>query len=120
MIAKAASALAAVLALSACAKSPPDNFFAGQRTVFDNPYIAPELASRGDGSGREGLIYPGAGRYAFDQDGNRVELTPAELRDFRERAEIIREHSEQAELLKGPGAPQVQLMPPPEQTATPR
>lgn len=120
MTAKSAVTMVSLLALGACASSQSETSFAGERTVFDNPYVAPELADRGDGAGRDGLIYPGAGRYAFDQDGNRVELTPAELRDFRERAEIIREHSEQAKLLKGPGAPQVQVMPPPEQTATPR
>lgn len=104
MIGKSTAVLVSIFALGACATSQPETFLAGERTVFDNPYVAPELVERGVGAGRGGLFYPGAGRYAFDQDGNRVELSRAQLRSFRERAEIIREQAEQSEALKDLGS----------------
>ena len=125
MTGKAAAALIGMLALGACATSQPNTFLPGERTVFDNPYVAPELAERGVGAGHGGLFYPGAGRYAFDQDGNRVELSSAELRSFRERAEQVRQQAEQSELLKEMSASQTSKTPPPvlappEPTAGPR
>lgn len=125
MIGKSVAALFSVLALSACATSQPDTFLAGERTVFDNPYVAPELVERGVGVGRGGLFYPGAGRYAFDQDGNRIELSRAELRSFRERAEQVRQEAEQRDLLEQMSAQQTDLTPPPsiaspEPAASPR
>ena len=84
------------LAVSACATSETVNNFTAERSVFANPYVAPEIAGRTDAAG---LFYPGRGRFALDQDGNRVELSRAERRTFRERAELIREQAELNELV---------------------
>ena len=99
MTTKLILACTAPLALGACATSETVNNFTAERTVFANPYVAPEIDASGIGAGRGGLCYPGAGRYAFDQEGNRVELSRAERRTFRERAALIREQAELNELV---------------------
>ena len=86
----------AQVALDASVAPETVNNFTAERSVFANPYVAPEIAGRTDAAG---LFYPGRGRFALDQDGNRVELSRAERRTIRERAELIREQAELNELV---------------------
>ena len=97
---------ACALTLGACTSTPENSFLAG-RTVFDNPYVDPAASQPSDESG--GLFYPGAGRYAFDAEGNRVELTKSERRDARERARLAAEQAEQNELVREFDASQANL-----------
>jgi hypothetical protein len=95
--------------LGACASpatSAPENQFTGQRTVFYNPYAAPELQNGPVGpeqcaecpgvEGRwlDGLIYPGRGHYAYDRDGNRVQLSRSDRRELRRRFQAIEVQAE--------------------------
>ena len=109
-------AAAAPLGLAACATAPENSFAAG-RTVFDNPYVDPSAQPPSDESG--GLFYPGAGRYAFDSEGNRVELTKSERRDARERARLANEQAEQNELVREFDASQADMRPDPVPSAPP-
>lgn len=77
----------------------------GQRTVFSNPYVAPEVDRRGIGPqcdvefGRDAtclggpLIYPGRGRAAGLGNGESVRLTRAQARLVRQRAEALEARS---------------------------
>ncbi len=98
--------IAALSALSGCAVSETPNPFTAQRTVFYNPYEAPELQNgpvgpdqcadclTRDGRWLEGLVYPGRGRYAFDKAGNRVRLTQDDRRELRRRFNLIQDQIE--------------------------
>lgn len=98
------------LGVGACATPETVNNFTAERSVFANPYVAPEIDGHtGDG----GLIYPGRGRFAFDQDGNRVELSRAERRTFRERTALIQEQAELNQLVAEFNARQAEMPPPP-------
>lgn len=97
----AKATLAATFALGACASPGPGGDLTGSRTAFHNPYATVE---RFEEQGRmDGLFYPGAGRFAFDSEGNRVRLSRRELRAMRDRAAtinstiILREALENAE-----------------------
>lgn len=109
-------AAASVLGLAACA-TPQENGFAAGRTVFDNPYVDPAAQPATDESG--GLFYPGAGRYAFDSEGNRVELTRSERSDARERARLVAEQAEQNDLVREFDAGQTEMRPDPVPSAPP-
>jgi len=116
MICRYLIATAGALAASACSTTPKNSFAAG-RTVFDNPYVAPTGAEPTDESG--GLFYPGAGRYAFDAEGNRVELTKSERRDARERARLAGEQAELNELVEEFDARAEDMRPSPMPSALP-
>lgn len=120
------SVLATALALGACAASQTENRFTGERTVFDNPYVAPELDQRAIGPGSQGneligkdrwidgLLYPGAGDIAYDREGNRVRLSRSDRRELRERYLALQAQAEQNELVAEFNARQADLPPPPE------
>ena len=109
-------AVIGALGIAGCASTPENSFLAG-RTVFDNPYVDPAASQPTDESG--GLFYPGAGRYAFDSEGNRVELTRSERRDARERARLASEQAEQNELVREFDAAQADMRPDPVPSAPP-
>lgn len=82
-----AAPLVAMFALAACASPSPRGDLTGTRTAFHNPYATIE---RFEEEGRvDALFYPGAGRFAFDSEGNRVRLSRGELRAIRSRAAAI-------------------------------
>ncbi|QIQ86540.1 hypothetical protein [Erythrobacter sp.] len=84
---KASLSLAAMFALAACASPSPRGDLTGTRTAFHNPYATIE---RFEEEGRvDALFYPGAGRFAFDSEGNRIRLSQAELRAVRSRAAAV-------------------------------
>jgi len=92
--------------LCSCAVSEPQVGFAGERTVFHNPYAAQEFENGpvgpdqcaecpgNDGRWLDGLFYPGAGHYAFDRSGNRVPLSREDRRELRLRNELIGDQAE--------------------------
>jgi hypothetical protein len=83
--------------LGGCATGDP---LEGQRTVFNNPYVPPQVDQRGIGPqcdvdiGRDAtciggpVLYPGRGQGAVLGNGERVRLTRAQARLLRERAEL--------------------------------
>ncbi|MBI1404325.1 MAG: hypothetical protein GC147_14095 [Porphyrobacter sp.] len=91
-------AAAAALLAGGCATADP---LEGRRTVFANPYVAPEISRRGIGPqcdvdfGRDAtclsgpLIYSGRGSHASLGNGQSVRLTRAQRRILRERAEAL-------------------------------
>jgi hypothetical protein len=98
MIAQRSSMFFVIALLSACATGDP---LEGQRTVFSNPFVAPEFDRRGIGPqcdadfGRDAtclsgpLIYSGRGRTASLGNGKTIRLTRAQARLLRERAELL-------------------------------
>ena len=97
MIAPRASIILSAALLGGCATADP---LEGQRTVFNNPYVPPEMDRRAIGPqcdvdiGRDAtclggpLIYPGRGRTAVLSNGERVRLTRAQAQLLRERAAL--------------------------------
>ncbi|MEM7779787.1 MAG: hypothetical protein AAF697_05260 [Pseudomonadota bacterium] len=97
-----ASVIAGSLILSGCAVSQEtQNNFGGHRSVFHNPYVAPELAQGDVGPETgdpikdarqpylDGLFYPGRGEYAYDREGNRIRLSRASRRELRRRQDAL-------------------------------
>jgi hypothetical protein len=98
MIAQRGSMFFIIALLSACATSDP---LEGQRTVFSNPYVAPDIDRRGIGPqcdvdfGRDAtclgvpLILSERGRTAALGSGETIRLTRSQARLVRERAELL-------------------------------
>lgn len=120
------------LGLAACTAAPPPGF-AGQRSVFSNPYVPPVIDQRGVGPGCEvdaepgslctsgGLVYPGRGRFALGPDGALVRLNRAERQFLRDRADALEAQSDVFESLANgtplpPGSP---ALPPAGNTSAP-
>ena len=131
MVIKTAAAIPVALLLSACAPTTTPNNFGGERTVFYNPYAAPELSNGpvgpdqcegcpGDG-GRylDGLFYPGAGQYAFTRAGKRIRLSRAERRQFRDRFRALNQRIELERSTAAFNARQVSVPPKPVPSAPP-
>ena len=112
--------IAGSLVLGGCAihKETPNNF-SGQRTVFHNPYVAPELDERLAGPGELALAYPGRGAYAYDQDGNRVRLSRSQRRYFRLQREVLAGVAERERLRSEMQAREADAAPPPVPSAPP-
>ncbi len=99
--------------LTACGSTAADPFN-GVRTVFHNPYQAPDA---GPVTGREfgwfeGRFYPGKGNVVFDGLGNRREMTHRERRYWKKQREQRAIFVSQAKPVKGgdangPGAPEL-------------
>ena len=96
--------LGAIGALSACAAVPSSDGFAGERTVFHNPYaslesengpVGPECDGcfGNDGRWLDGLVYVG-GDYAFDRKGNRVRLSRNDRRALESRRQAVIDRAE--------------------------
>ena len=98
----------ASLLLAGCA-SASEGPLSGQRTVFSNPFVAPEIDQRGIGPacdvafgqdetclGRP-LIYPGRGRIASLGNGETVRLTRTQRDVLRDRAEANRARAQALE-----------------------
>ncbi len=127
----AALAIAASLALGACASSDQQLGLDGNRSVFHNPYAAPELANGPvgpdqcadcpgiDGRWLEGLTYPGRGDFAYDRNGNRVQLSRADRRVLRARFRAIRDQAEINRRVEEFNARQAAAPPIPAPTAPP-
>lgn len=79
--------LAAMFALAACASPSPRGHLTGTRTAFHSPYATIERFE--DEGLFDALFYPGAGRFAFDSEGNRTRLSRRELRAVRSRAAAV-------------------------------
>lgn len=129
MIVRPFFAIAALSALSACVANPQSEFN-GQRTVFDNPYsasidrgpVGPDQCAECPGvEGRllEVLNYPGRGRFAYDRNGNRVELSRSERRTLRQRFDAIEDQAEINRRVAAFNAAQAALPPPPVPSAPP-
>jgi len=84
----AIAAFGALASLAACASPNSADGLSASRSVFHNPYAT--IAYFEDEMRVSGLFYPGAGRFAFDREGNRVRLTRQELRAVRDRAATVR------------------------------
>ncbi|MEP3420175.1 MAG: hypothetical protein ABJN35_00430 [Erythrobacter sp.] len=106
MIVRTALSLSVMVLLGACATAPTQQRFAGERTVFHNPYASPALSNGPVGPGAcadqpasdqcwiEGLLYPGRGNFAYDRNGNRIQLSRSDRRELRRRFELIRDQAE--------------------------
>lgn len=93
-----AALLAMMIGLGACTAG---SGLEGQRTVFSNPFVPPEIDRSGIGPqcdvdiGRDmtclggPVLYPGRGRVASLGHGETVRLTRAQRRFLRERAELL-------------------------------
>lgn len=111
MIAVRSSIILAALLLGGCAT--PDSL-EGQRTVFNNPYVNPQISQSGIGPqcdvafGRDAtclgmaLIHPGNGRRASLGNGETVRLTRAQARILRSRAEVLEQLRTQSASLPPP------------------
>lgn len=121
MIAFRLALLTIPLGLAACNSAPAPGF-AGQRSVFSNPYVPPVIDQRGVGPGCEvdagpgslctsgGLVYPGQGRLALGANGELVRLNRAERQFLRERADALEAQADVFESLANgtplpPGSP---------------
>ena len=121
------------LGLGACAtNTDTPNNFAAERTVFGNPYVAPELDrrlvgpyspddddERGNRRWRDGLLYPGAGDIAYDQEGNRVQLSRRDQRELQKRYFANQAQAVQDARIAEFNAQQAELPPPPPQPSAP-
>lgn len=113
--------VALLLALTACA-SPREPGFAGQRTVFSNPYVPPvidpgtigprcdEVPVRRSVCTSGAILYPGRGSRALLPTGEIVRLTRAERRFLRDRADALQAQRDVFEALANgtplpPGSP---------------
>jgi hypothetical protein len=108
--------LVASLLLVGCA-SAPDSALSGQRTLFSNPYVVPEIDRSGIGPacdvaiGRDvtclggPLIYPGRGRVDSLGNGQTFRLTRAQRDLLRDRAEANRSRAQSLEHVEPPPPP---------------
>ncbi|MBV7259636.1 hypothetical protein [Erythrobacter crassostreae] len=108
--------------------------FDSERTVFNNPYVKPELENGPVGPACDegvlrddnrcwidGKAYPVSDRYGRDANGNLVYFTRDERRLYRDRAEAIESRQDVLESLENgtpippdsPALPENQRMPPP-------
>ena len=109
------------LGLAACNAAPVPGF-AGERSVFSNPYVQPVIDQRGIGPGCEvdaepgslctsgGAIYPGRGHFALASNGELVRLNRAERQLLRDRADALEAQGDVFESLANgtplpPGSP---------------
>lgn len=109
------------LGLAACNAAPAPGF-AGERSVFSNPYVQPVIDQRGIGPGCEvdaepgslctsgGAIYPGRGHFALAPNGELVRLNRAERQLLRDRADALEAQGDVFESLANgtqlpPGSP---------------
>lgn len=123
--------LGSTLALAACAPGPSQHGFGGVRTVFHNPYAALELANgpvgpdvcedqqSTDQCWLNGLLYPGRGQFAYDRQGNRVQLSRSDRRELRRRFELIRDQAEINRRVEAFNAMQANMPPVPAPNAPP-
>lgn len=100
VIAARSGVILSALALGACTTAAEPALH-GERTVFYNPFVPPEIDQRGIGPqcdvdiGRDAtclggpIIYPGRGRAASLGNGETIRLTRAQRRILRERAELL-------------------------------
>ncbi len=99
-------AVAAIFMVTACASPTTENQFTGERTVFHNPYAAPELQNGPvgpdqceqcfgvDGRWLNGLFYPGRGDFAYNRKGERVRLSRNDRRELRRRFQAMEDQIE--------------------------
>lgn len=120
MIAARSSVILAALVLGACTTAS-DPASRGQRTVFHNPLVPPEIDQRGIGPqcdvdiGRDAtclggpIIYPGRGRHVSLGNGETARLTRGQARLLRERAELLEALRNQPPAPPQPAPPPISL-----------
>lgn len=115
--------LAMAMTLTACSTTETSPGFAGQRSVFHNPY-APVVIDHGPvgpdqcagcpgGVWVDGFFYPGRGAYAYDRYGTRILLTRQERRQARERYRQVSALIEQNRAIEQFNASKAGALPPP-------
>lgn len=120
---RVAIGLAVAMTLAACSTTETSPGFAGQRSVFHNPY-APVVIDHGPvgpdqcggcpgGVWVDGVFYPGRGAYAYDRYGTRILLTRQERRQARERYRQVSALIEQNRAIEQFNAAQASASPSP-------